>query len=393
MNATVFSMTGYLGVALALGVPLLWLVYWRLPRPWLRHLAAGLTLPAFLCVQINASTHIRRIEILPSEQLTERASREEAIRQAALEGRETEVAQITFAEDAAGDFLDKAGMDDADLKYLGGSDASATPEWRREKQSRSQGASGDATPEDKLAAEIGGPEAEADGAAVLPDAPEGPKPLLMSEADAARARRLDRWSRAITLYLMLGSLLLLALDYVRRANQYDRASRPMPIPGALGDALTPMPPQVLRPQPPRRSIPEELEWIVRRGDSFVYLTDDPAAADAALAHLETHPKRRPPPVLRVGDGQDPVTNEFVFEGLWYRRSSFVIDVDADADAVLAQFNERLTQRRATRARTRQTAHVVWDVRAPISEATRATFVELARATGFSLFICHDSRPT
>ena len=390
MNASVFSMTGYLGVALALCVPLLWLLYWRRPHPRLRHLAAALTIPAFLCVQVNSSTHVRRIEILPSTEPTERGSREAAIRQAALEGREAEVAQITFAEDAAGDFLDKAGMDDADLKYLGGPDPSATPEWRRQKQSRSQGASGDATPEDKLATELGGSASESEGAAVLPDAPEGPKPLLMSEADAATARRLDRWSRGMTRSLILASLLLLALDHVRRANQYDRASRPVRLPGALRDALTPTPPLVLRPQPPRRSIPEELEWIVRRGDSFVYLTDDPAAADAALAHLQAHPKRRPPPVLRVGDGQDPVTNEFVFEGLWYHRSSFVIDVDAGADAVLDQFNERLARRRATRARTRQTVHVVWDVRAPIPDATRATFVELARATGFSLFICNPT---
>jgi hypothetical protein len=61
--------------------------------------------------------------------------------------------------------------------------------------------------------------------------------------------------------------------------------------------------------------------------------------------------------------------------------------------VLASFNERFEQRRSTRARVGQTAHIVWDVSTPIPEATGETLVKLAHATGFSLFTCHEIPPT
>jgi hypothetical protein len=390
MNWQIFSIFGYLGVALWLAALLLWLVYgWR-QQPWLRYLAATLTLAACVCAKVNSATHINRIETIPAAAHTHRGSREAEIRQAALAGRSGEVAQITFAEDAAGEFLDKAGMDEADLKYLGDSDKSATPEWKRRKQSRSQDAAKDASPEEKLDAQIGGAQAAAGIDVDLPDDSQKMPPLRMSEADVATAHRLDRWNLAMTRFLILAAVLLLAVDYLRRANNYARASFPLRLPSAWLNSFTPMPPLVIRPQPPRRTIPAELEWLARRGDSFVYLTDNPADAAAALARLESLPKRRRPQVLRVADG---ISDEFVFESLWFGRGSFVVDSAARAERLLGIFNERLEQRRATRARASQTAHIVWDVSTPLPEASRETFTKLAHATGFSFFACHDSRST
>ncbi|MFM8954030.1 MAG: hypothetical protein ACKOOF_13380, partial [Planctomycetaceae bacterium] len=61
------------------------------------------------------------------------------------EGRESQTAKIRFAEDAKGDALDRAGLEESDLKYLDKIEKEAaeekTPEWKREKKTR--GAAGD----------------------------------------------------------------------------------------------------------------------------------------------------------------------------------------------------------------------------------------------------------
>lgn len=380
MNWQIFSIFGYLSVALWLTATLLWLVYWVRKQSRLRFIAAVLTLAALVCAKVNSSTHVNRIETIPTAALSELGSRAEEIRKAALEGRSSEVAQITFAEDAKGEFLDKAGMDEADLKYLGG-DKSGTPEWKRQKQSRSNDAGKDASPEDKLNAEISGPETAKGVDVGIAGESEKRPPILMSEADVATAHRLDRWNLRIARFLLLAAVLLLAVDYLRRANNYSLASLPIPLPSALLNSFTPMPPAVVRPQPPRRTMPAELEWFAKRGDSFVYLTDKPANADAAIAHLESLPKRQRPHVLRVTDG---ISDEFVFESLWFGRASFVVDSAARAMGLLASFNRLLEQRRSTRARVSQTAHIVWDFNSPVPEATRESIVKLAQATGVSL---------
>lgn len=387
MNWQIFSIVGYLGVALWMSVLLLWLVYWYRQQPWLRHLATALTLVAFVCAKVNSTTHVNRIQTLPAGQLTLQESRQDLIRQTALDGRSGEVAQITFAEDAQGEFFDRAGMDEADLKYLGSAEKSAVPEWQRQKKTRTQDAAKDASPEEQLDAQIGGAEVTTGVDVGIPDEAAKNPLLLMSEADVATANRLDRWNLATTRFLVLAAVLILAADYLRRANIYARASLPLPLPSVWLNSMTPMPPLVIRPQPPRRSIPAELEWLARRGDSFVYLTDNPATASAALTHLETHPKRRQPPqILRVADGKDCVSDEFVFESLWFGRGSFVVDSAARVESMLAHFTAQLEERRTTRAKVTQTAHVVWDLSSSLPEATRETFVKLAQATGFSLTI-------
>ena len=383
MNWQIFSILGYFGVALWLAALLVWLVYWHRQQPRLRYLAAALTLAAFVCAKVNSATHVNRIEAIPSVDPAGRVSREEEIRRAALEGRSSEVAQITFAEDASGEFLDKAGMDEADLKYLGGDDSSATPEWKRRKQSRSNNDAEDASPEDKLSSQLSGPETPKGIDTGIVDESVTHPPIRLSEADAATARQMDRWNLAMTRFLILAAVLLLSVDYLRRANNYSLASLPLRLPSAWLNSFTPMPPLVLRPRPPRRNIPRELEWLARRGDPFVYLTDSPADADAALAHLESLPQRRRPQILRVSDG---ISDEFVFESLWFGRGSFVVDSAARAESLLASFNGLLEQRRSTRARVTQTAHIVWDVSHPLSETTREPLVKLAQVTGFSLLL-------
>ena len=308
--------------------------------------------------------------------------RKQARLRAAVESRGEEVARIRFAEDGAGEFLDKAGMDEADLKYLESASESAVPAWKQRKKARSA----EAAPDDSLESLIGG-ETPPEGVdtAALEESRE-PAPILMSEAGVAMANRLDHWNLRLTRMLLLLSIGLLALDYLRRANVYAEASLPLALPSTWLNAVSPPPPVFVRPDPPRRPMPDELAWMIRRGDPLVYLTDDPAAADESTSKLEFL-TRKPGgmEILKLGAGC-AIDDDFVFDALWFGRASFVVDSRERAERMLGRFVELLQLRKSTRARTRQTVHVVWDSSAAIPESTKRAFASLAGATGFTLFL-------
>ena len=111
MNWNSFSLLGYLSVLLWLGVPLLWLMRRRFRRSlWACPAALALALVSLLFAKINSETHVNRIEPDRSSQIENQQSIEDAKRKAVEASRSGDVADIRFAEDSAGDFLDKAGM-------------------------------------------------------------------------------------------------------------------------------------------------------------------------------------------------------------------------------------------------------------------------------------------
>jgi hypothetical protein len=377
-----FGIFGYLAVALAAGTVLLWLVQWRRPTRIIARSAMLLALLAFAGARINSSTHVNRIKIDPAEHQAVAKAREEQRRQAALENRGEEVADIRFAEDAEGEFYDRAGMDEADLKYLEGGDSEA-PGWKEQKRERGR----EDTADDSLEGMIGAKD-KSEGVETDEVTNERKPLILMSSGDLAIANRLDRWNIDFTLALLLVSLLVLAHDYLRRSNIYQEASLPLPLPSGLRNAVTPIPAVVERPEPPRRSVPDELAWLIRRGEAFLYFTADPAAADEVMSRLEPLAgKSRRLDVIRVSRDGPPVSDEFVFDALWFNRASFVVDSAARAERMLDRFHELLHERRAIRARVRQAVHVVWDLKSPLPAATRDAIARLAGATGFSMFLC------
>ena len=242
----------------------------------------------------------------------------------------------------------------------------------------------EAAQDDSLEAQLGGGE-KTDGVDTTAlQEEEGPAPILMTEADMVMAHRLDGWNLRMIRILIVVGIGLLGLDYLRRANHYALATLPLPLPSAIYSAVTPMPAVVVRPQPARRSVPQELAWLLRRGDSFLYLAEDPSVASKTLAELEPFTKRRRPVnLLRVTDAID---DDFVFESLWFGRGSFVVDSPARAERILARFLELLEERKATRARVKQVAHVVWDLEKPLPDETREALTTLAEVTGLSLFL-------
>jgi hypothetical protein len=374
MNGNSYSLIGYLSVLLWLGVPLLWLL--RRRSHWICPAALVLALVSLVFATINSKTHVNRIEADVSKQAQNKSVTEDAKRKAVEQSRGANVADIRFAEDGAGDFLDKAGMDEADLKYMGKLDGAAEPEWKKKKKTRSGAGDGDGS----LDAALGGDEAIDGVKTEALEIEQEKPPILMSDAQLAMAHRLDGLNLTVIRVLVLLALLMLVVDYLSRANRYAQAIMPLPLPSSWLNTFTAIPPVVSRSTPPRRDMPAELAWLAKRGDCFVLLTDDASSVPTSLPRLGK--ARRPVDVLRVnGEG---INDEFVFEALWYGRSCFVVDSPERAARMFSRFIVLLEERKKVRAKLSQTAHLVWDLKRPLSDDELADFSRLAKTTGFSL---------
>ena len=386
MNWDIFSLSGYASIALWLCMPLLWMLYLVMRRRgWLIQIALLLGVAAFVLAKINSSAHVSRIQVDRSEQIQQQLERQEIAQQAATEAREDEVAQIRFAEDGDDDFLDAAGMDESDLRYLQSFNDDMTPEWKTDKKQRT-----DETVDDSLEAQIGAKDSqEGVGTDVLVEN-ESAEPILMSGRDKLAADRLDAANLMIIRFMLCLGVVVLAVDYLRCANNYDLAYCPLPLPSSWLDAMARQNPVTVRSQPPRRSLFDELRVYAQRGESFVYVTDDSASAAKATTTLYRLPLGRwPVEVLNVAEFNDKMDDDFVFDTLWYGRNSFVVSSPERADVMLARFMELMADRRTTRARVKQTVHVVWDVTTPISEETRHRFANVGGATGYTLLLCRE----
>lgn len=384
MNPASFGIIGYLGLALAAGTVGAWVVYWKLKRKPIARVACGLAAGALVCALVNSATHVNRIQVDPAEQLAAAEALEEAKRQELLASRGEDVADIRFAEDASGEFLDTAGMDEADLAYMRKLQEGTEPEWKKEKKSRTSG--GDAE-DGSLEALIDDEEQQGGAEVGTLEEAAGPEPILLKESEVVLANRLDALNLDLSKWLMAIGVLVLGYDYLRRVNIYREATVPLPLPSALPNAVTPPATILERPDPPRRPAVEELAWLARRGDVFLYLTDDSgkaAAAGKAVPGRGHGSGRRE--VLPVAPDDPRMNNDFVFEALWFRRASFVVASAAHAGRVLDRFRELWKERRSTRARTRQQVHIVWDLDAPVPDSLRQTFIDFAGPAGFSLLV-------
>jgi len=388
MNWNYFNTLGYLSVILWIAMPVLWFLHSRIkPRRWLVHVAllAGLVAMAF--AKINSKTHVERIQPDQTEQVAALQAEKDAKLQAAIESRGEDVADIRFAEDGADDFIDRAGMDESDLKYMDKTEQDAVPAWQKEKKDRSAGDGDDAGLEDLIGAQE---ETEGVVSEELDKATEK-EPIIMSSKDMDMANRLDSLNLSAIRIMILIGLIAIVIDYLRRANVYREAYSPLPLPSAWINSLTPPPVIEKRPEKSRRSIVEELAWFTKRGDPFLYLTDEPAkAAQLPDAVPKFGKNRAMVDVLRIGDGGEELRDEFVFESLWYGRASFATASPERAKALLEDFAQRLEKRKTARARVRQTVHIVWDLKEPLPESVQETFETLAPSTGFTLFVCRGS---
>lgn len=375
---------GTLSIILSLATLASWLIYWVKPKRMLANLGLVLALVAFIGAQIHSSTYVDRIDVDPAERLAEMEAQKKAKEQALLNSRSDEVAQIRFAEDGQSEFLDKAGMDETDLKYLKALSESEneTPEWKRNKKERGSAATEDGS----LESMIGGEEAS-EGADVSDlESEKQAEPILLNEASVVLANQIDFWNLNITKILFWLALAIVIADYLRRANLYREASIPAPLPSAWLNAFNRLPVVRERPQDPRRRMPGELKWLALRGDAFIYFTDRKDKADAvteSVAALKRWPYRVE---LLTINQESSLSETFIFESLWYGRASFIVDSPEKSQQLLEQCIDRLRKRRETKASTAQSVHLVWDLEAHVPEATLEQFRKYAEPAGYSLFI-------
>ncbi len=386
MNWNSFGIFGYLSVLASFGALALWLFQMKKPARWVCQAALVLAVAAFVLAKINSTTHVNRIQPDLSEQTARSQALQQAAEQKMLNEREKDVADVRFAEDKSGEHLDTAGLDDAELKRLEKLKKNAAMPPPREKRERGANATDDTS----LESMIGGGDQSKGVEVEVPGEVDRPPSAIMSEADLLLANRLDHWNLNLTrIFIGLG-LIGLFFDYLRRANIYRQATWPLPFPTSWRQSFTPLPPVVVRPDRPRRDLKSELSWLVRRGDVFLLLANDPKAVAAVPASFSKgFIRRRPVDVIPVED--DALTDDFIFEALWFGRACFVVSSKERADRILARIVALLEVRKKFRARVWRNVHVVCEMDTPPSTHTRESFDRLASATGFSLFLSGASR--
>jgi hypothetical protein len=385
VNVNYFSILGYVSVALWMLVPVLMALHMKLrPRRWLCHCAVVIALLAYLLAKINSVNYVERIQPDQSAAIAAAEAERQAAVKAAEAARSDAAAKVVFAEDSHDAKLDKGGMDESDLKYMAKvAEASTEPAWKQKKKQRS-GSKADGS----LEALVGTDEGAGKGMAKASEAEQEQEPLVMPQRDVERANRLDKANLLIIRLLVLAAFLMVVFDYLRRFNVYSEAYLPLPLPSAWLNALSPLAPLSERPSPPRRTCLEELAWLGRRGDVFLVLTDNSVFADQIPSLLPRLGKRGGSrEILRVKAGDRILSDDFIFEALWYGRCSFVVDSSERIQVLLQRLLALLAERKACSARVSQTVHLVWNCQTPPPARWQTEGVRLMQATGFTLLIC------
>ena len=374
-NMDYFSLSGYASVMALVLVFTLWFIHFIFkPQQIVCYLALGMAIMAFSLGKHNSLTYVNKIQPDRSQQKAELEAKIAAEQQAVLDQRGEQVAQIRFAEDAEDEFLDRAGLDDEDLENLDNIREELTPDWKREKKKRS--------------ASTEGSEGEGMDTAAIEESAET-EPIVMLEADLMRANHFDYWNLQISKWCMGLGLLIILYDYIRRHNRYESAYFPLKIPSALANLVTPYPSVVDRSSKPRRSVPDELAWLTKRGDPFVYFSSNSANTKEVDEALVSFFGKKKNSLQIIKTSTSAFTDNFAFESWWFGRSSVIVQSKERSESMIGSFLDLLEGRSSTRARVRQTAHLVWDLESPIPQETQTRLEQLAARTGFSLLLCKN----
>jgi hypothetical protein len=372
-NMEYFSLSGYASVLTWIGgLVLLVLHFIFKPRQTVCHSALAIVLVAFALAKFNSLAYVNKIQPDLSQQKAQLEAKIAAKQQEVLDDRGTQVAQIQFAEDGKDEFLDHAGLDEEDLETIDQIREELTPEWKQEKKTRSSPA----------------PDSAGEGmdTSFVKNSIED-QPVTMLEIDMMRANQYDTLNLLIIKTLIGLSLLVIIYDYLRRHNLYELSYFPIKIPSVLANLITPYPPVIDRSRQSRRSVAEELAWLTKRGDSFIYFSSHPENIKKAEEILIPFSEKKKDSLQVINTETASCTDEFAFENWWFGRASIIVGNANNAESMIQKFIKLLEVRKSTRAQIRQTAHLVWDLDFPIPTDTQVRLKQLAARTGFSLLIC------
>jgi hypothetical protein len=392
MNFSIFGLTGYISMAIAVLVPIFWFLHWmKRPRRWMVHISLFIALAAFICAKHNSLYYVNLIEEDRSEQMAAIAKKEE-LRQKKLEAsRSEDVAKVRFAEDGGSDFIDVGGMDETDLRIHGldkkslaakAAKKNGDPLAGLKKKKRSD----TETNENSLTSSINSKEKK-EGAEVEEIEAKSQPSIILKADDIRLANMIDGLNLKILRWMIYLSLAYILIDYLKRGNIYSEAYFPLPLPSSWFSTFSPVAPVNELPEKRRRSLLEEFTVITKRNESFLYFGDD-------KNFTKSIPERKYALLGKFG-AQDylplhykklPVHEDFVFESLWFGRSSFYSDNPDEAESILLRFLHLMAERKESRARAQQNIHVIWDIKKPISKDIKKLFSIFGTDTGFSLHL-------
>jgi len=198
----------------------------------------------------------------------------------------------------------------------------------------------------------------------------------MKADDLAAARRLDRLNRLAIRLLLLGTLGMMASDYLRAFNRTLTTRWLVPIGGPWLDAISPKARLVLITPPGAAALsPADYAGAaMRRGENVIYFGGrDPwdGAARVARVSVRTWIAWGVTKLVAGAPGV-PAGAEFLLDGAWFGRYAVVMPGSDGAEAVLSELIALLRRRRETGAAARRTLHLVWArAEQPAGEILRA----------------------
>lgn len=320
------------------------------------------------------SSGIRSIEV---DRSAETLAAEAAGAEAALEKFRDRAAAIRFAEDTTVDQADLAGVTAAEeegaYERAVAEQLAKLPAYARGGRKERAGRS----PTQRRA----GTESAAPA-----DSPQDAMPQVrrLPQSLLDVADRYDRLNRAAAWSVLCVALGIVVWEYVRRFNSTFDAVWPLPLAGTAVDGITPKQHVIALPEDTRAALPDWLETLTRKGESFLLFTDD-----ASLPPLTDLPRFTAGPVRWLAPVHwfsaeslqaDPSLTEVAFELAWFNRGCSIVTGELGAGDVLAQIASMLAGRRQCHAAARRTLTIVWLLSVAPPSPTAAEIARLAGST-------------
>lgn len=202
----------------------------------------------------------------------------------------------------------------------------------------------------------------------------------LAEPQLVRANRWDRYNLFAAKLALFVAVLVIIWDYLARFNRTFERYVPLPIAGAWLDHLFPKTRSASLPG--ETDVPLLLETIVRRGETFLYVSEHNPWSVPALPRLAVG--RRAVWSLPLIECAAPVTTaeaEFVADAVWFQRYAVVV---SGGTAWLAELRAYLAARVLTKAAARRTVHLVLDV--PVAEDELRALLRVCGETNFKVLV-------
>jgi len=190
----------------------------------------------------------------------------------------------------------------------------------------------------------------------------------MKSDDLKAALRLNRANRSIIRLLLLGSVWLVVLDYLRAFNATRTTQWLIPIGGRWIDTFSPKSRLVLLPSAEKSPLSPEVysQAVLHRGENLIFFGPrDPWPGTDRLARIEFRSWRIWGLSKLVAGAPDvPPDAEFLLDGAWFGRYAVVVPGDDSANGILSEMMEVLWCRHEAGAVSRRTLHIVWTLPRP-----------------------------